>query len=101
MRVVIVPTHGDVEVVDTDEKYLLNAGHKLLGEDKYLQYYIPKRGMCIVYDDDAGLKGEPIGPLHFYGNVIVAKVIDNDENDLIIGDMSLDAINGLLRLNSK
>ena len=101
MRVVIVPPKGDVEVVDTDEKYLLNAGHKLLGEDKYLQYYIPKRGMCIVYDDDAMLKGEPEGPLLCFGTIMVAHIIDSDENDLIIGDMPLADIDRFLRLNSK
>lgn len=101
MRVVSVPVKGEVEVVCTDEKYLLKAGHKLLGDDLYLQYFLIEGGTCVVYDDDAMLKGEPNGPLLFHGNVMVAKVIGNDENDLIIGDMPLDEIDGLLRLNSK
>lgn len=100
MRVVSVPAKGEVKVIDTDEKYLLNAGHEILGDDLYLQYF-PVDDIYVVYDDDAGLKGESQGPLLFHGDVIVAKVIDSDENDLIIGDMSLDEINGLLRLNSK
>lgn len=101
MRVVSVPAKGEVKVIDTDEKYLLKAGHKLLGEDLYLQYFLIEGGTCVVYDDDAGLRGEPNGPLLFHGDVIVAKVIGNDENDLIIGDMPINEIDGLLRLNSK
>ena len=101
MRVVIIPPHGDVEVAETDEKYLLNAGHKLLGEDLYLQYYPTDRGMCIVYDDDAMLKGEPEGPLLCFGTIMVAHIVDSDENDLIIGDMPHDDIDRFLRLNSK
>lgn len=101
MRVVIVPARGEVKVVDTDEKYALNAGHKLLGDDLYLRYLNVGEGTCVVYDDDAMLKGEPQGPLLFYGTIMITKVIDSDENDLIIGDMPLDEINGLLRINSK
>lgn len=101
MRVVIVPPKGDVKVVDTDEKYLLNAGHKLLGDDLYLQYVHVGSDIYVVYDDDAMLKGEPNGPLLFLGKVMVAKIIDSDENDLIIGDMPHDEIDGLLRLNSE
>ena len=98
MRVVLIPVDGNIEVADTNEKYLLNAGHKLLGEDLYLRYYFPKVGTCIVYDDDAMLKGEPQGPLLCCGNIMVARIIDSDEFDLIIGDMSDDEIEKYLAL---
>ena len=98
MRVVIIPTSGDGQVVDTDEKYLLHVGHKLLGDDLFLQYFVVD-DTVVVYDDEAGLKGEPQGPLHFYGTIMVAHIIDSDENDLIIGDMPDDKINRCLALS--
>lgn len=97
MRVVIIPPKGDTKVVDTDEKYLLNAGHKLLGEDLFLAYFTVD-DTVVVYDDEAGLKGELQGPLYFYGTIMVAQVIDSDENDIIIGDMPDDKINRCLAL---
>lgn len=87
-------------VKDTTNKYLLKAGHELLGDDLYLQYYDVSGGLFIVYDDDAMLKGRSIGPTGFYGTIMIVNVIDSDENDLIIGDMDDDTIKGLLRLYS-
>lgn len=90
VRVLIVRTDGKVERVETSHKYLLKAGHELLG-DKYLQYQGHDGDLYVVYDDDAMLKGEPMGPLGYYGDVLVAHVVDSDDNDLIIGDL-VDAI---------
>lgn len=100
MRTLIVEPYGVCSVKDTTNKYLLKAGHELLGDDLYLQYYYVFGGFCIVYDDDAMLKGRAVGSTGFYGTIMIAKVIDEDENDLIIGDMDDDTIKGLLRIYS-
>lgn len=91
VRVLIVKTDGNVEEAHSSHKYLLNIGHAILGE-KYLQYMGHDGGLYVVYDDDAIMKGEPEGPLGFYGDILIAQVIDSDENDLIVGDLSDDII---------
>lgn len=100
MRTLIVDPLGVADVKDTSQKYLLRVGHELLGDELYLQYNCIANDLYIVYDDDAMLKGRPMGPLGFYGTIMIAKVTDSDENDLIISDMDDDTIKGLLRICS-
>lgn len=98
MRVLIIKPYGVSTIYETNEKYLLRAGHDALGRDLFLRYFEMTHGNFIVYDDDAAYKGQKANILNFCGPIMITKVIDSDENDLIIGDLTDDTITEFLRL---
>lgn len=90
MRVIIAEPNAEPRVVDTEQKYVLRAGHDLLGSDLYLQYVrLPGDYIC-VYDDDAIFTGKPFGWHGYYSTVMFAKLDGVDDNDYIITDIDDD-----------